>query len=91
MSQIHCIVSGRVQLVMYRDFAQRKARKLGVLGTVLNLRDGTVEVNAVADKVVLEKYISLLKKGPILSRVDNVKVEWLDDNNIYEDFVILYN
>lgn len=76
---------------MYRDFAQRKARKLGVLGTVLNLRDGTVEVNAVADKVVLEKYISLLKKGPILSRVDNVKVEWLDDNNIYEDFVILYN
>src|SRR3989344_224255 len=44
--RIETIVSGRVQVVMYRDFATRKARGLGLVGEVKNLPDGTVRVVA---------------------------------------------
>ena len=39
-------VYGRVQLVMYRDFTQRKAKKLGLTGYVINQKDKTVKVVA---------------------------------------------
>ena len=39
IKQIECVIIGRVQLVMFRDFARRKARKLGIAGTVENLPD----------------------------------------------------
>src|SRR3989344_3587434 len=42
--EFRAIVRGRVQLVMYRDFAARTARRLGVSRTVRNLPDGSVEI-----------------------------------------------
>ena len=47
MERIEAIVSGRVQMVMFRDFAQRKALGLRLCGEVMNLPDGTVRVIAV--------------------------------------------
>lgn len=90
MSQVHCIITGRVQMVMYRDFAQRKARKLGVCGTVQNRGDGSVEVVAVAEKKTLEKYIEYLKKGSIFSHVEHVVVEWGTPVKDFTDFQIIY-
>lgn len=83
-------VSGRVQMVMYRDYAQRKARKLGIVGTVQNLQDGTVEVIAEGEDSVLLDYINRLKKGSILSRVEKVDVVWHEPTGAHADFVILY-
>ena len=37
------LVTGRVQGVGFRFYAQRKARELGVTGWVRNCRDGSVE------------------------------------------------
>lgn len=88
--EICCIVSGRVQMVMYRDFAQRKARSLGVVGTVKNLADGTVEVVAQGTPDQLKSYIEKLNEGSILSKVDEVAVEWRSSRNAYDDFTIVY-
>ena len=44
--RLEAIVSGRVQMVMYRDFTARFARRLGLVGEVKNLSDGTVRVIA---------------------------------------------
>jgi acylphosphatase len=88
MNAFRAIVSGRVQLVMYRDFAQRKARGLGVVGTVKNLPDGTVEVVAEGEKDVLEKYIALLKRGPVLAQVDAVAVVWQKPTDMFQGFSI---
>jgi len=74
----HIIVSGRVQLVMYRDFARRKANRFKLTGWVKNLKDNTVEIVAEGRKERLLEYIEALKKGPILAEVENVDVKWWD-------------
>ena len=84
------IVSGRVQLVMYRDFVQRKASSLGIAGEVRNLPDGTVEVIAEGDRQTLETLIENLNQGPLLARVDEVKVGWREPVGTFKGFIIKY-
>lgn len=89
-SEIHAIVSGRVQMVMYRDFAQRKARKLDLVGTVENLKNGTVEVVAQGTPESLKRYIEYLNEGSVLARVDDVAVVWRDPTDSFDDFCIRF-
>src|SRR2546422_7507960 len=49
------VVSGRVQGVGYRFFAERVAQELGMGGYVKNLWDGRVEVYAIGDEALLER------------------------------------
>ncbi len=88
--QLKAIITGRVQLVMYRDFAQRKARKLGLVGTVQNLKDGSVEVIVEGEEYFLNEYIKYLNKGPILSKVKNVRITWGEVSGNFSDFLISY-
>lgn len=90
ISAFRAIVSGRVQMVMYRDFAQRKARGLGIVGEVKNLSDGTVEVIAEGKKEALDAYITQLKEGPTLARIDCVNVSWQQPTRRFTDFDIVY-
>ena len=89
MNEFRAIVSGRVQMVMYRDFATRKARHVGVKGFVQNLADGTVEVVAQGNKESLEKYIAYLRKGSILSHVANVTIEWRTPQTTFDSFTLV--
>ncbi|MDO8604163.1 MAG: acylphosphatase [bacterium] len=88
--RLECQVSGRVQLVMFRDFTKREARSLGIKGTVKNNPDGTVSVIAEGDEVVLHAFLKLIGKGPILARVDGVKGDWKEPLGEYKNFDILY-
>lgn len=88
--QLRANITGRVQMVMYRDFAQRKARKLGLVGTVQNLKDGSVSVVAEGEESKLEEYVKYLNKGSILSKVKNVRIEWSEFSGQYSDFLIVY-
>lgn len=88
--QLRAIVSGRVQMVMYRDFATRKARRLRLTGTVRNLPDDTVEVIAEGLRKDLEAFIIKLKRGPFLADVENVEVAWAPATNAFTDFSIAY-
>ena len=90
MRRMHAIVSGRVQMVMFRDFAQRKARGLGIVGTVQNLRNGTVEVIAEGTQETLASYAAKLSRGSLLSRVDDVSVTYDDATGAFTDFTIIY-
>ncbi len=45
------LITGRVQGVGYRYFAERWASQLGICGYVKNLWDGNVEVYAIGDAV----------------------------------------
>ena len=89
--RITCRITGRVQLVMFRDFSQRKARKLGLVGFARNEADGGVTVVVEGPREVLETYISTyLEKGSVLSRVDKVDVTWAPATNEFSHFSIRY-
>ena len=65
-------VSGYVQGVGYRFFAQRAAGKLSVRGYVKNLRDGRVEVYAIGTEGQLRDLRVELKRGPMGGSVDEI-------------------
>ncbi len=90
MEELHAIVHGRVQLVMFRDFAQRRARRLGITGTVQNLNGGVVEVVAQGEKSALETLLEALRHGSFLSRVDSVESQWRTLSKKYDSFEILF-
>lgn len=92
---IECLIKGRVQGVMFRDFAQRNARKRGVVGWVKNELDGSVSLVAEGDEATLKEYIELLWKGPLISRfvarVDTINTVWSDTVGGMDDFKIFYD
>ncbi len=74
---VKLLISGRVQGVYFRLFAQKKAKQLGINGYAKNLVDGRVEIMAQADNSSIESFIKWSNKGPIIARVDEVEVsEW---------------
>jgi acylphosphatase len=57
-------ISGRVQGVGYRYFAQRSAAALGLGGYARNLDDGRVEVYASGPVEALSEFSARLREGP---------------------------
>jgi acylphosphatase len=68
-------VSGMVQGVGYRYFAQRTARRLSLAGYVRNLRDGRVEVYAIGAAETLVQLRGELERGPRSAHVSNLTEE----------------
>ncbi len=66
-------ITGRVQGVGFRYFAQSEARRLGLSGWVRNRREGTVEVLAQGPLDRLELFEQRLCQGPGTARVDAVR------------------
>lgn len=62
-------ISGRVQGVGFRYFAERAATRLHLGGYVRNCSDGTVEVYAIGDPPALEALKMQLVEGPRSARV----------------------
>lgn len=89
--RLEAIVSGRVQMVMYRDFTQRKASGLKLTGEVRNLSNGTVYVIAEGKRDSLEKLVQKLFKGSLFSHVESVEVTWLPAKNEFVTFTLITN
>lgn len=66
-------VSGMVQGVGYRFFAQRVAARYQVTGYVKNLLDGRVEVLAVGPPKKVEAFKTELAVGPAYANVANIE------------------
>jgi acylphosphatase len=71
-------VSGRVQGVGFRFFAERTAATLGVGGYVKNLFDGRVEVYAIGTAEQMESLKVALLRGPRMAAVERVDAEKAD-------------
>ena len=87
--RLEAVVSGRVQMVMFRDFTQRKASSLKLKGEVKNRPDGTVYVIAEGNRKSLERLVQKLFKGPLLAKVESVEVTWLPAENTFTTFTLI--
>jgi len=68
------VISGRVQGVGFRAFAQYTARALGVTGWAQNLDNGDVEVHANGTPQHLDDFEARLRQGPRWGEVRSVTV-----------------
>lgn len=75
MKSYHLIISGGVQGVGFRRFVAYHARKKNITGWVKNLPDKTVEACFVGDDAQLQKMITICKKGPEISLVENIDIK----------------
>lgn len=89
-SAAEIIVQGRVQGVGFRDYAQRRGSQLGLVGYVMNLKDGRVRARAEGARTVIEEFVRDLEKGPPLSSVERVDVRWLPPTGRYAGFAVRY-
>lgn len=87
--RVHIVAQGLVQGVGFRWFVARKAEALGVKGWVRNLYNGNVEIEAEAERSLLEEFIKEVKVGPRSAHVTNLHIEWNDNHpQLYTRFEI---
>jgi len=83
-------ISGRVQGVMYREYARDRAKRLGLKGWVRNLRDGRVEGVFEGEEEKIEEMVDWCYKGSPFARVEEVEVTWEDYRGEFDSFRVAY-
>jgi acylphosphatase/gas vesicle protein len=75
VKRFEIIVKGIVQKVGYRDYVEEVARRLGIVGFVENVKDGTVRIVCETDEETIKKFIHEIniKKG--LIEVEDVQIK----------------
>lgn len=76
VQRVTALISGEVQGVGFRIFAQRHALDLGLSGYAENLSDGRMEVVAEGEMSELEQLLHFLRRGPPHAEVSAVDVAW---------------
>jgi acylphosphatase len=69
-------ISGRVHGVGFRYYTHEVARRLGLVGYVMNLRDGGVRAYAEGPREALEEFLNQMERGPAGASVREVRSHW---------------
>ncbi len=80
MKSVRLVITGRVQGVGYRMWAERTATALGIRGWVRNRADGRVELLAAGDDNAIAALIEACRQGPRAAAVAEVAVEDAEDD-----------
>ncbi|MBT3479803.1 MAG: acylphosphatase [Candidatus Marinimicrobia bacterium] len=89
-SAANLVVSGKVQGVGFRWYVVQKGRSLALIGYAINLPNGNVEIHAEGNKIDIQRFIEIVKKGPPSSQVDKVEIMWINASNRFKDFIVKY-
>lgn len=81
-------VRGRVQGVGFRYFVYEAARRLKLVGHVLNVRDGSVRAYAEGPRGALEEFLRQVERGPAGGEVREVFTHWGPATRQYTTFTI---
>ena len=87
-ARFRATVTGRVQGVGYRYFVLAEAERLRLGGSVRNLPNGAVAVEAEGPRPKLLDLLERLHQGPPAARVERVDVDWLSPHG-QAQFIIL--
>jgi len=84
-------VYGEVQGVGFRAWVARKAVRLGLKGYVENQPDGSLLIVVEGERGRIEELVEECRRGPPLSRVESVVVEWGSYLGEFEDFEVRWS
>ena len=90
LKAVHILISGRVQGVGFRWFAEKRASELEVAGYVRNLPGGAVEVLAQADEQTLESFCQELREGPRFAKVEELSMKTVPVDVDLQGFGVRY-
>jgi len=88
VTRAEVLILGRVQGVFYRASAQQEGMRLGLLGEVRNLPDGSVEAIVEGPKERIEEFVEWCRRGPPSAEVENVRVRWSRALGEFRTFMI---
>jgi acylphosphatase len=88
--RVRLTVSGVVQGVGFRMYAQREARHLGLHGFVRNLPRGEVEIVAEGESAAVDRLIAWAKQGPPAARVERVEVQPGEPTGEFDGFDVRF-
>ena len=71
----HVRLTGRVQGVFFRAWAQGHARELGVSGWIRNCPDGSLEAHLGGDENAVARMVERMRQGPSNARIDDFAIE----------------
>ena len=87
-TNVHVVISGRVQGVWFRATTKQKAEQLGITGWVRNTPDGCVEAIIEGEEQQVKKMIEWCHEGPPLATVDKVEIKNQSPTNGFDGFSI---
>lgn len=82
------LISGRVQGVGFRFFAERAAGLEGLHGWVRNIAGGRVEIEAEGEADALERFERQIRQGPPHARVEQVDVTDCGARGVHAGFMV---
>jgi acylphosphatase len=68
-------LSGRVQGVGFRYYAQKLGNTLALFGYVRNLPDGSLVIEAEGNHLNMDLFIERIKRGPQLAHVEQIQIQ----------------
>jgi len=89
IASCNILVSGIVQGIGYRPFVYNLAKQWKLKGSVQNLGDAGVQILVQGEKDVILKFIEQLNnQKPLLCVYEDIKIEWDEFTQEYDDFQI---
>ncbi|MDQ6960863.1 MAG: acylphosphatase [Mariprofundaceae bacterium] len=87
---LHIRITGCVQGVCFRHYANMEAHRIGVTGHVRNLQDGSVEALICGNAKQLDAMQQWLSHGPKMACVDGLRIHDANQEKPSGDFRIIY-
>ena len=96
LRQVHLYIKGDVIGVGFRAWTKIQAKIIGVSGWVRNVYDrpeiygvgGGVETVIQGEEEKVNKTLNLVRRGPPVSRVDDVEIFWEEPKEMFDMFEI---
>lgn len=88
--RVYARVTGTVQGVGFRYFTQRKASRLGLVGYVRNMPNGSVELEVEGERDVVDAFLDSVRAGPPGSRIMDFYTDARPIQKTIDEFEIRY-
>ena len=81
-------ITGRVQGVFFRDSTRNKANEFSIVGSAINLKDGSVRVITQGSAANVDELLKWLGVGPKMAVVERVDEVDIADDLEFNDFTV---